>query len=303
MNIIVNDGSNRHAFKADLIKRVEDSLAISEMDDNLTLLTPEELATRNNLIVKKVTTAKTTIKFKENLHPRNEAGVFTKKGSSSSKGTSKVFEPIDSYVEKNRGANIKDKVKVLGSDGFKNVLAGLSLGAINEVMAFPKDFPTVRVIESSDDLDKGLQGFFQPKSDIITIGKASQIGSSTLIHELGHFLDQHTVGSNGKRLSEDPSILSALLGSKEYKDIEKVNKTTANKESKGYTSYLMQHNEMFARAYAQWVSTKSSNKTLKKEIKSVVDDYGPLQWGDESFKPISKAFDTLFKSKGLLRKK
>lgn len=301
--ITLNDGSDRLLFRAALLERVNDATAIGELDDKIATLTPEELATRNDLLLKKV--SKTTIKFDEKLHPRNESGVFTKKSAPSKSGRSlgKVLEAVAPFAEETRGADIHDKVTVLGSKGFNKTLAGLSMGAINEIIAVPKDLPKVRLIESKDPLSGGTQGYYSPNANIIVIGKTSTIGSSTLIHELSHYLDQYMVGSDGKRLSDDNGILSAIKDSSEYKTLTDVKAKSTDKEQQGFVSYLLQPNEMFARAFAQWISTKSTNNTLKKEIKGVVDQFGPLQWGDESFKPISTAFDNLFKSKGLLRKK
>jgi len=298
--ISLNDGSDRLTFKNSLLERVNDAAILEELDDNLSKLTPEELAVRNNLILKKV--SKTGVKFNEKLHPRNSSGLFAKKPEAK-KSSGKIFAPIGPYVEANRGADVHDKAQILGSDGFKNILGGLALGAINDIIAIPKELPKVRVIESKEPLDGGTQGFYSPSVDIITIGKTTTIGSSTLIHELGHYLDQHMTGSNGKKLSDDDGILAALKNSPEYKQISKVHDTTRDAETKGFTSYLMQPNEMFARAFAQWISTKSNNKTLKSEVAGVRDAYGPLQWEDKAFEPISKAFDNLFKSKGLLRKR
>lgn len=301
--IILNDGSDRLSIRAALQERVNDATAISELDDKLFHLNPEELATRADLLLKKI--SKITIKFDETKHPRNESGLFTKKSASAKSGKSlgKVLQSVAPFAEEARGADIHDKVTVLGSEGFNKILAGLSMGAINDIIAVPKDLPKVRLIESRDPLDGGTQGFYSPGVNIITIGKTTTIGSSTLIHELGHYLDQYMVGTNGKKLSEDDNILSALKNSSEYKTIEKVKADSTDKEQQGFCAYLMQPNEMFARAFAQWISTKSTNKTLKSEITGVIDKYGPLQWSDDSFKPISAAFDNMFKSKGLLRKK
>jgi len=72
-------------------------------------------------------------------------------------------------------------------------------------------------------------------------------------------------------------------------------------------NYLLSPTEQFARAYSQWIVERGSNKTLKKELKSVLkriaDAISPweTQWSAAEFEPIAEAFDALFSDLGLLK--
>ena len=66
-----------------------------------------------------------------------------------------------------------------------------------------------------------------------------------------------------------------------------------------YVRYLARHDEIWARAYAQYVVTRSSSPVLKDELnrERQFDSY-PRQWSDEDFAPVADAIDNLFKTMG-----
>lgn len=64
--------------------------------------------------------------------------------------------------------------------------------------------------------------------------------------------------------------------------------------------------EFFARAYTQWITTRSGNDRMRHELRAWRDGWrrggGPdLQWDDDDFEPIGKAMDDLFDAAGLLK--
>jgi hypothetical protein len=68
--------------------------------------------------------------------------------------------------------------------------------------------------------------------------------------------------------------------------------------------YLLNRNEQFARAYAQYIASKSGDTALKAKLQNHLSKKGkvPLfiqrQWTDKDFAPIEAAFDALFKEQG-----
>ena len=70
--------------------------------------------------------------------------------------------------------------------------------------------------------------------------------------------------------------------------------------SKKHVRYLLGEHEIWARSYAQYISTKGENTVLKAQLQSLVDqrkhaaaDYAS-QWRDDDFKPIAEAIDEVF---------
>ena len=58
--------------------------------------------------------------------------------------------------------------------------------------------------------------------------------------------------------------------------------------------------EIFARAYTQYIAQKSQDPTLLANLKAERGRFIKRYWSDENFRPVAKAFDALFDSKGWL---
>ena len=68
-------------------------------------------------------------------------------------------------------------------------------------------------------------------------------------------------------------------------------------------NYLLSPNEVWARAYAQWLALRSQNSDLLKGIADArrlgaADPYAGRQWEDADFEPIAKEIDAIFKKLG-----
>jgi hypothetical protein len=69
-----------------------------------------------------------------------------------------------------------------------------------------------------------------------------------------------------------------------------------------YVRYLARRDEVWARAYSQYVATRSSSSVLKSELteRQGRNDGYPAMWSDEDFAPVADAIDNLFKTMGWL---
>jgi len=73
-----------------------------------------------------------------------------------------------------------------------------------------------------------------------------------------------------------------------------------------YAGYMLQPHEQWARAYAQYIATRSGDPKMQSEIKDLVslrgskdnDLQGFSQWTPEEFEPIAKAIDAIIAEKG-----
>lgn len=146
---------------------------------------------------------------------------------------------------------------------------------------------------------------------------------TTILHEIGHFLDHQALGNKGIFVSEGSSDLvkgwqKAVQESSAFKKLAAMlsDPSLFTKEvtvSDGFSykvapdtrhlRYLYRGREAFARSYAQYIATKSNDPLLKSQIAIEAADemYGARQWADDDFKPIAKAFDEMFKKLGWIK--
>ena len=133
--------------------------------------------------------------------------------------------------------------------------------------------------------------------------------SSTLNHEIGHFIDYEFVGAN-RFASETAAVeleewWAAVRASRAYRDLVS---SLSHAGSYDAASYLFRGRELFARSFAQWVALRSGNPVLRSEMAQILADERlaarPLarQWADDDFDEIAAALDRLFERLGLLRR-
>lgn len=161
--------------------------------------------------------------------------------------------------------------------------------------------------------------------------KSADHPKTTMAHEIGHYLDLDGLGNKGSYSSQDPGseasfVMDAIDASPTGKRLADM-RTNPEKygEKKSYTrydgtvyeytttpdrrhlSYMGSPEEMFARAYSQYISRKGGDKAMKSEMaEQIKESQGapssyPYQWTDEEFAPIERAFDEMFRRKGWLK--
>ena len=180
------------------------------------------------------------------------------------------------------------------------------------------ELPKIYFIKSTDKEVLGYIGM-----DKIT-GRAKQISVSTYsphkelttLHEIGHFLDLEGFGKKGFFSSKQSlEILddwfAAVRKSKAIKSLEKMKQERKYKgihlsvKQMKFVNYLLYEHEIWARAYAQYIATKSGDVTTKEQVQLKRTSGGDIwlsqQWSDSDFKPIMEEMDRIFKKLGWIK--
>lgn len=206
----------------------------------------------------------------------------------------------------------------LPKSGRYRTIAERSLAAIDTVHKDGK-LPEIPVVSSQSRSYHGAyyRGSQTGKSVKVTLSAHGDHSELTFCHETGHYLDWEALGDAGKWGSSQPELkgfLDAVKSSRAIQDI-----TAMSKQKKvavdlngselmysvdtKYLNYLLQPHEIWARAYAQYIATRSKDPVLLEQLaKLVTKKSGKLhyatQWEEDDFAPIAKEIDRLFAQKG-----
>lgn len=163
---------------------------------------------------------------------------------------------------------------------------------------------------------------------------AESIGVSTkgdaqafaFTHEFGHFLDfmdfgqkrRFTTAAKNYVRADDPRFVrfwKAVDDSDAYTTIRNMRSAPDDfvrivelgdgrryrfVPNSAHLRYLSEPEELFARAYSQWVAEKSGNRAMLDGLESFRSGPYPMQWSTEDFAPIADALDELFRAEGML---
>lgn len=190
--------------------------------------------------------------------------------------------------------------------------------AINEVQGNVGS-PTVKVTVDHTVKDGSIQAYYSPKipgqitlnatPDITTEG----VQSGSLVHEYGHMLDYEGLGGADVPLNESDGLKGVhypgtwvVYGNGQGNDaLTPVMNAIGRSDAMAMLEYQVNHNELeyfrnpseaFARAYSQWVATRSSDTELKAGLKFQQEKLIG-QWDSQDFIPIGKEFDKLLGKK------
>lgn len=163
----------------------------------------------------------------------------------------------------------------------------------------------------------------------IEVRAGSRDPEFSFAHEVGHWLDNigwdaprptgHTAFASNRR--DDPrakALMEAIERTGPGRKLRAFDQAIQNDEypegyedddealdtDAAYILYLSEGHEMFARAYAQYVATRSDDDVLKGQLrlnqKEAESEKFPRQWSDEEFETIADRFDDLFRGRGWL---
>ena len=162
-------------------------------------------------------------------------------------------------------------------------------------------------------LPPGSDGLYDPQPPAqIVVAEQAPHPALTVLHEIGHVLDHHGVGSPGVFSSAvDPSLTDwrdAVRASQAFAELARLARTAASADDVAYALYLAEYEELWARSYAQYVIVASGDPRLLRQLDSVRQHpsrpgagYTPEQWDDGDFAPIAAAIDAVFRGLGWTR--
>jgi phage-related protein (TIGR01555 family) len=142
------------------------------------------------------------------------------------------------------------------------------------------------------------------------------------IHEMGHTIDLLLFGDNKRygtfvtryndqgvynnlinQAKEEVPDMSPLMNALRNSDAIKKIDEVGQRRWRQHADYLLDPSEVFARAYTQYIVTKSGNEELKQTLLAKTSrDFGNGHWDEKEFNAnILPEFDKLFRNRGLLR--
>lgn len=130
----------------------------------------------------------------------------------------------------------------------------------------------------------------------------------TLIHEAGHFLDWSGIPTHHGTFAThgDPRLAEwhrAVRSSRAYANLQALRASFSADQR--HVEYLLTPHEVWARAYAQYIATRSERPILRRQLeemrKTGFGVYYPRQWNDADFAPIAAEFDALFRNLGWMK--
>lgn len=233
---------------------------------------------------------------------------------------------VPAHIKARFSEGDKSKKKPAGvpvSGQFSNIKAPVKLVVSNALEAIDKvhgDGSLENIpIEAMSARSRSEGAFYRSLSGKplkIEVKKNGDHPELTFAHELGHYMDLHTIGSpgafdTGSSTGMTKPLLEALEKTDSIKKLrgylKKSTITILGKEVRmssvyrSHLKYLLSPHEMFARAYAQFVATRSGGKMLDqlKGMQKRGEEIGvPYQFSDEEFTAIDKEMEKLFVSNG-----
>jgi hypothetical protein len=137
------------------------------------------------------------------------------------------------------------------------------------------------------------------------------------LHELGHYIEGFAIPGHkkmGRDWGRDPDLAAwkaAVEGSKAWKALDSlvgVDDVRGRKDGRAgrirvkqdEVAYLLRWDELWARAYAQYVAVRSGDAVLRAQLEAARDRrvhgiYFHRQWDEADFEPIAAAIDELFR--------
>lgn len=140
-------------------------------------------------------------------------------------------------------------------------------------------------------------GFAAKRIEIINTAPHPHL---SLIHEIGHIIDlesivppYHTFSSESQLASDNMLKLQGLI--RKSKAFERI--YLSRHLDSEYKSYLLEGKELFARAYTQYIASRSNNRKILEELAIMrsAPESKLLFWSRSDFEPIAEALDGIVK--------
>lgn len=199
--------------------------------------------------------------------------------------------PVSAALELKVGGEIKAQMRA-------------AIAAIDQVHG-DGVLPTIPV-NSSQRSAYGYLDFYAADGTPVKIGirPTSPWPALTMVHETGHFLDLSAIGSKGSFATlTDPdmkAVIAAAMQTSKVKMLQAKLAATSSSQMVRMYQYLLKPEEIWARAYAQFIATRSTSNLLKGQLEKSLIEEPDKQWSSEDFAPIGAAIEKLFTTLGWL---
>jgi hypothetical protein len=197
--------------------------------------------------------------------------------------------PVSDALDLHVSGNLKDQVQI-------------ALDAIDEVHD-DGNLPEIPLNRTT----RRDRGYFQPQpsadgisAEYIAVRSDGSWPALTTVHEIGHFLDLEAIGQKGAYATRFDPAMKQVLAVAEKTDLIKALREI---QAEGYDErieYYLKPQEIWARAYAQFIAGRASSPLLKKQLAKAIEAKANRQWQPNDFEPMSEAIEKLLKSLGWL---
>ncbi|WP_157091032.1 hypothetical protein [Nocardiopsis listeri] len=172
-----------------------------------------------------------------------------------------------------------------------------AIDLVSQVHGFPDGMRELTV--KFEKLKGDTIGRYNDVSGTLSIDPGQRNIRETLVHEIGHAMDQAGDSNTrlgmatkvGARKPNMKNLLDSMRNSPEFESL-------GNLQNPKAKVYFRSDQELFARAYSQWITERTKDPVLTETINRLRSTGGferARQWQDGSFKPIAQAMDKLFK--------
>lgn len=122
----------------------------------------------------------------------------------------------------------------------------------------------------------------------------------TTAHEVGHLLDLEAIGTKGSFAtvvgnSDMRRVLEVARSTGAIQNLQARLATSQSLELQRQYRYFLKPEEIWARAYAQFIAERSTSPLMKKQLAAAVATHRDRQWTTEDFAPIADAIEAMFK--------
>lgn len=179
------------------------------------------------------------------------------------------------------------------------------LRAISSVHG-PRGIPAMRL---QTETVQRFGGWFERGTQNMAINPSWADRAFALVHEIGHVVDFYEIGtgvvgsdsiaafgSEGGAWAS--GVVDAALRSETVALLKQIQGgLDAGNRFREHANYLLRRREIFARAYAQYIATKSGDKVIQEAMRRYADRgtlNGFMHWPPDDFKEIEAAFDEAF---------
>jgi SPP1 gp7 family putative phage head morphogenesis protein len=171
--------------------------------------------------------------------------------------------------------------------------------------------PSVPVMSSTSSAFQGQYSYKGSNHDPVHIKVSSHSKNPglTALHEIGHFIDHQSInGKRGFASPFDPLLekwRSAVDASAATAELSGEMVSTKIQHVRKACGYYLRREEQWARAYAQYIATRSADPLLLEQLDAIRTSahavYRASQWSDDDFAAIGAAIDDLLTTLGLKR--